>query len=134
MTVHLRETIEADLEVTLESDFGLPVVLIDPVGNKQTTKKDSTDPLVGKIIYDSREENADTGMEVIVHKPVVTLRRSSLDRIPLPEEPWIVKIPTVPQYITDETQMTSFSLEMPTEDGGSIGFIRLYLMELVQSS
>jgi hypothetical protein len=132
MTI-LREQIEADLEVTLEGDFGLPVVLIAPDGAKQTLKKDATTPLLGQIIYDTRIENPETGQEIIVHKPVVTLRRSSLERIPESLEKWVVKIPPVPQYITDEEQMISFSLEDPKEDGGSIGFIRLYLKELDQS-
>jgi len=129
--VILREIIESDLGQTLESEFGLPVVLIDPDGGiQENSANDNLTPLVGQILYDTRLENPETGQEIIVHKPVVTLRRTSLNRIPLPGEKWVVKIPIVPKF---DAEKISFSLEAPTEDGGAIGFIRLYLMELDQS-
>lgn len=131
--VNLREQAESDLQYTLEGDFKLPVILIDPDGVKQTLKKDSTDPLVGQIIFDTLEENPETGQQIIVHKPLVVLRRSSLDRIPIAGEKWVVKIPTVPVFDTAEDDMTSFNWEDPNEGGGSIGFIRMYLVEMEQS-
>jgi hypothetical protein len=129
--VILREIIESDLATTLEGDFGLPVVLIGPDGvTYDTSFNDPSTPLLGQILYDTRVDIPETGQEIIVHKPVVTLRRTSLERIPISGEKWIVKIPIVPQF---DAPKVSFSLENPTEDGGAIGFIRLYLMELEQS-
>lgn len=130
--INLRELAESDLKYTLEGDFKLPVVLIDPDGIEyNTSKNDPTAPLVGQIIYDTREENSETGQEIIVHKPVAVLRRSSLERVPIAGEKWIVKIPIVPKF---DAPKISFSWEDPDEAGGSIGFIRMYLVELEQTS
>lgn len=126
----LRETIEADLAVTLEGDYRLPVILIAPDGARQD--KSANDPeadLVGQIIYDTSVEDPETGGAIIVHKPVVILRRTSLDRVPISGEKWAVEIPTVPKY--DATK-EKFVVEEAREDGGAIGFIRLYLMRVKQ--
>jgi hypothetical protein len=71
-------------------------------------------------------------VEVIQHHPVVTLRRSSLARVPLATEKnrWLVRIPTTPSRTATKT---TFVLGHPSEDGGSIGFIRLYLTKTVQA-
>lgn len=122
----IRELIEADLADTLENsaDFGLPVILLDPDGAEHG-------PYYGQILYDTRVTD-EAGIETIMHDPVVTLRRSSLARIPLATEKneWAVKIPTTPS-LTASTE--TFILGHPSEDGGSIGFIRLYLTKTVQS-
>lgn len=120
----LREQVESDLSFTLESigDWGLPVELIDPDGLVYQ--------LNGQILYDTIVTDPETGGEIIVHKPVVTLRRSSLTRVPLSGEKWAVKIPIEPSLTANKV---TFLLERPTEEGGSIGFIRLYLMKAKQS-
>ena len=118
--INLRELAESDLQYTLEGDFRLPVVLIDPEGVKQKIKKGSTEPLTGQIIYDTREENTETGQEIIVHKPMVAIRRTSLERIPIPGEKWVVKIPIVPVFNTPEEDMVSFSWEDPSEGRGTM--------------
>jgi hypothetical protein len=122
--VSIREEIEADLAETLEDpeEFGLPVTLVDDLGE--------SNDYYGQVLYDTLAENPETGAEVIVHKPVVTLRRSSLVRVPLPGEKWVVKIPLTPSLTADKV---SFSLERPSEEGGAIGFIRLYLTRIEQS-
>lgn len=126
---NLRERVEADLDVTLEGDWGLPVVLIDPATGITYDHKyadpplDPPEDLVGQVLYDTRIENPETGGEMIVHKPVVTLRRSSLEVIP--SRGWVCKIPLTPSY---DAEKVTFLVERPAEDGGSIGFIRLYLM------
>jgi hypothetical protein len=128
----LREKIESDLAVTLEGHFKLPVVLIDPDGVKYD--KSANDPeldLVGQILYDTRVEDPETGGEIIVHKPVVTLRRTSLTRVPQPLEKWVVQIPIRPFY---DDPKVSFVLERPSEEGGAIGFIRLYLTRAEQAA
>lgn len=129
--VHLREIVESDLELTLEDDWGLPVVLYAPDGTKyDKSANDTTKDLVGQVLYDTRIEDPATGAEIIVHKPVITLRKTSLTRIPISGEKWIIEIPTTPEYAGTKT---AFYVERPSEDGSSIGFIRLYLMAADQS-
>lgn len=126
MVTNLREQIELDLAKTLEdpNGFGLPVLLLAPDGTEYG-------PYYGQVLYDTRSMD-DTGVPVIVHDPVVTLRRSTLERIPLPEEKntWAVKIPVTPSA---SASTETFVLGGVSEDGGSIGFIRLYLSKAVQS-
>jgi hypothetical protein len=129
--MNLRELVEHDLSDTLEGDWGLPVELVDPNGVLYTkSANDPTLDLVGQILYDTTVQNPDTGAEIVVHKPVVTLRRSSLIRVPLSGELWWVRIPLTPSYSATKV---GFLLEQATEDGGSIGFIRLYLQAAEQS-
>ncbi len=116
----LRATIESDLGDTLESEFAVAVDLVDPDGAEYSN--------VGQVLYDTISQDAD-GNTIIDHKPVVTLRRSSLDRVPAPGEAWAVKIPTSPIVSTKSTYL----LERATEDGCSIGYIKLYLRAAVQS-
>jgi hypothetical protein len=128
----LREQIESDLETTLEGDFGLPVELIAPDGT--IYDKSYNDPeslLMGQILYDTLVADPDTGLEVIVHKPVVTLRKSSLEVVPQDGERWAVRIPVIPDRTADKE---TFLVERPTEEGGAIGFIRLYLMKTEQAA
>ena len=118
----VRAEIEADLAETLEGEFGLPVVLTSPDGVRY-------DDLVGQVLYDTIAQD-ENGAQVIDHKPVVMLRRSSLTRVPAAGEKWAVEIPTSP--LTGASTST-FILERASEDGGSIGFIRLYLHRAEQS-
>ena len=127
----LRETIELDLRTTLEGDFGLPVILVSPSGTSITKSIADGTVLMGQILYDTFVESLETGAQMVVHKPVVTLRRSALAAIPNPEfEKWGCKIPTTP---SSTAATTTFIIERVAEDGGSIGFIRLYLTKAVQS-
>jgi hypothetical protein len=131
LTTNLRERAESDLKHSLESGFGLPVTLIDPDGVTIDTKNGTTDPLVGQVLYDTVRVNPETGEDMIVNNPIVTLRRSSLSRIPKAGEKWFVKIPVTPSetaelvdFVTDSTR--------PPEGGNSIGFVRLYLRKAQQ--
>lgn len=124
--MNLRELAEADLAVTLEdpADFALPVVLIDPNGVEYSYE--------GKIQYDTytptvTEQDVVT---VVVHDPVVTLRRSSLTRVPQASEKWAVRIPITPSRTATKT---TFMLEHASNGGGSIGYIKLYLTKAIQS-
>lgn len=89
-------------------------------------------PLNGQVMYDTLEVNTDTGVEDLVHKPVVTLRRTSLVRIPLQSEKnqWLVSIPLTP---SQTATLQPYIMDRPMESGESIGFIRLYLSKPVQS-
>lgn len=104
-------------------------VVTEPAGAAVAIVNDSLE-LVGQIIYDTLVDNPETGQEIVVHKPVVTLRRTSLVRIPLPGESWFCEIPIEPKVTAPKFP---FVVERPTEDGGAIGFIRLYLVEAAQS-
>lgn len=123
----LRVQVEEDLFDTLEDPdgWGLPIVLIDPDGN--TIDKSANDPtadLTGQILYDSSVVNPETGLDMIVHNPVITLRRSSLSRIPVAGEAWMARIPETPDPAAAKIL---HRVERAPEGGKAIGFIRLYL-------
>lgn len=123
--MNLRAQAEADLATSLEDKnlFGQDVVLISPDGEKQT--------LSGQVLYDSMTTD-EMGVSTLVHKPVVTLRKSSLSRIPLPTDRprWACKIPMNP---TIGAPMGTFIVEVPSEGGGSLGILRLYLTKAEQA-
>ena len=129
--MNLRVTAESDLYRTLEhaDDWGLPVELISPDGVEYTKSANHpTEDLKGQILYDTTVVNPETGLDMIVHKPVVTLRRSSLARVPLPGEKWLVRIPETPDPTATKTL---HHVERAPEEGKAIGFIRLYLTRAV---
>jgi hypothetical protein len=104
--------------------------VIDETFGVDVTLQNLTSPLVGQILYDTLRDDLEQGVQTIVHKPVVTLRRNSLTRVPISGESWFVQIPIEPKLTATKE---SFLLERPSEEGASIGFIRLYLMKAVQS-
>lgn len=120
--MNLRELAEADLAFTLEGDFGLPVLLIGPDGATQSVS--------AQIVYDTIVEDPSSGAQQIVHKPVVTVRRSSLTTVPSPGEVWSVRLPLTPD---EDAAKATYLIERASEDGGSIGFVRLYCMKAEQS-
>lgn len=125
--MNLRAQAEADLAVTLEDEvtgFGMTVELISPDGEVIEA--------VGQVLYDSIETN-DMGLQTIVHKPVVTLRRSSLSRVPLSKDRprWACRIPI---SLEPDAETSTYIVENPTEGGGSIGLIRLYLTRAEQAT
>ena len=132
MSVNLRELAEEDLNDSLEGEFGLPVELTDPDGVKYTTKKDTTDLLQGQILYDQVLSDPATLEQLIVNLPIVTLRRSSLERIPLAGETWHVRIPVTPSATATKADFIA-SADRAPGGGGSIGFIKLYLQKAAQS-
>jgi hypothetical protein len=121
----LRATIEQDLALTLEGDFastdaagaGL-VTLVDPDGTVYAGLK-------AQVLYDYRRIEPTTGETVVVHEPVVTLRRSSLTRIPLDGERWELRMPVSPLV---GAAIVSFLLGAgrAPEGGQTLGFVRLY--------
>ncbi len=120
----LRAEIEAELAETLEDDddFGLPVILTAPDGVVYAA-------VYGRIQYDSIVQD-EGGNAVIDSNPIVTLRRSSLTRIPAPSEKWAVTIPVDP---TTGAPTSKFLLERAAQGGRSIGFINLFLRRAEQS-
>jgi hypothetical protein len=129
--MNLREQIESDLEISLEGDWGLPCELVDPDGNVHNRTVDDR-LLVGQILYNTVGMNPENGEQIISNNPILTLRVSSLERIPAQGEKWIVKIPTIPST-TAPLQNFIIDLSKPLEGGASVGFIRLYLKRAVQS-
>jgi hypothetical protein len=129
--MNLRERVEQDLAITLEGKFKLPVELVDPEGVEYTkSANDPTSDLVGRVVYDRLIENPDHGGPMVVDKVHVTLRRSSLTRVPVAGETWAVRVPETPHVDADKE---TFLMEDPPEGGRSIGYIQLHLMKAAQS-
>lgn len=121
--------IEEDLGTVLESDFGAPVVLVDPEGNVIDTSVHGG-KLYGRVQYDYVAEQP-SGERVIVKQPMVILRKSSLSRVPQAGENWAIRIPTSP----GGSEMTTFKLgaTRAPEEADTIGFVRLFPQKAVQS-
>lgn len=131
--VNLREQAESDLGFTLEGgDWGLPVELVAPDGTVYVSPVSNPETkLTGQVLYNTQEFDPDTGMDVQIPRVVVSLRKSSLARVPANDERWIVKIPETP---STTAPLVSYALSgKPIQDGGSFGFVRLYLEKLEQS-
>lgn len=129
---NLRALAERDLGRSLEGpDWGMPVVLTAPDGERYATTV-AGQPLRGQVLYDIVRMNVDTGEKVSVPTPVVTLRRSSLPRVPEPGETWLVEIPESPLPDAPMVQKVTSGVRPPA-GGMSIGFIRLYLQSVEQS-
>lgn len=123
--MNLRLRAERDLGKTLEGVWGLPVFLTAPDGTAINECVDGR-PLTGQIMFDYVTANPDTGQEFVVYAPVVTLRKSSLSRVPKAGEKWLVQIPDRPD---PDAVKKSFVLspDRPPEGGDSLGIIRLFL-------
>jgi hypothetical protein len=128
--VNLRKRAEEDLKYTLEGDFGLPIILVDPDGTTITENIEGT-TLKGQILYSTTRIDPETGEPIIVNNPVVSLRRASLARVPESGENWLVRIPKDP---TDGATIFDFVIDptRSTEGGRDVGFIRLYLRKAEQ--
>lgn len=129
----LREIVENDLSITLEGRFGLPVELTAPDGAVQThSANDPTSLLMAQVLFDTTYEDPETGGVTILEDPVITLRRTSLDRIPEDGEIWFIRIPTEPR---EGAPKESYVLsDLPIQGGASLGIVRLYLTKPKQSS
>lgn len=129
--INLREQAEIDLGESLEGEWGLPVILIDPDGVAyDTSANDPTKQLVGQVLYGKKEFNPDTGQDVHINTPIVTLRVTSLARVPVNGEKWGIKIPIRP---STTAPMVDFIFQgRPLEGGTSIGFIRIYPQKAAQ--
>ena len=130
--INLRQIAEADLALTLEDDWGLPVILVDPDGNTINKKIGTDEDLKAQILYDTVSYDLDTGLRKVSNNPIVVLRKSSLSRVPRAGEKWLVRIPVTP---LENADIENFVIDptRPPEGGSSIGFIRLYLRRAQQS-
>lgn len=132
MANNLREQLETDLGQTLENEWGLPVILIAPDGVKYgTSANDATKPLTGQVLYGKKEFSPDSGQEIYINTPIITLRISSLARVPQNGETWSIQIPTTPS--TTAAKSTFIFKGRPLEGGASLGFLRIYPHKAVQA-
>ena len=122
--MNLRERAESDLAITLEGEWGLPVELVDPAGNEIKTDI-SGNELRGQVIYEQIKINPNTGEEMVVNEPVITLRRSSLSRVPVAGEKWVIRYPGSPSESAEKVTGVLSPTRAP--DGStSLGIIRLF--------
>lgn len=134
MAENLRVAIERDLHESLEGEFKIPVELTSPDGETQIYSANNTDELLGgQVLYYSRRENPETGEIIVVNEPVVTLRITSLDRVPQSGENWYIKMPTSPVEGAEKRSFV-FTPTRSIEHGTDIGFIRIYPQRVEQES
>lgn len=132
----LRSLAESDLATTLEGDFGMQIILTSPADVIAHSSNYASATLRGQVLYDSVVENPETGGQVIINKPVISVRRSSLSVLPsdVPSDTnyyknWFVHIP---KSVTDST-LEHYKIETPPQQGKSIGFMVMFLTRISQS-
>jgi hypothetical protein len=123
--VNLRELAETDLGVTLEGEYGLPINIIFKDGSKQLD-------IEAQVLYSSISTDPTTLAPIIVEEPVVSVRRSSLDQIPVAGDTAVFQIPNEPRRDADKDDYILSKTRAP-EKNRSIGFIRYYLQRANQS-
>lgn len=130
--MNLRELAVTDVKNLNTADWALKIELTDPDGNRYTTDNETGEVLKAiQILYDYRKIDPDTGEEITINEPVVTVARGALSRVPAPGERWFIKLPIDP---SDTATLEDFVLS-PTrapEGGRSLGFIRLYPQRVKQ--
>lgn len=132
MSENLRAAIESDLYESLESEWKIPVELTSPDGERQIySANNATELLGGQVLYFSRSENPETGEMMIINQPVVTLRISSLERVPQDGETWYIKMPISPVRGAPKISFV-FTPTRASEHGTDIGFIRIYPQRIEQ--
>jgi hypothetical protein len=119
---------ESDLAFTIEGDFAVPVTLIDPEGTfiEQSLNGGR---LRGKVRWARVAASAD-GVPFSVDAPALTLRRSSLPRIPQSHrEQWVVIMPSGPR---EDAPLEYWELDKGSsvEGGRTLGKITLPLVKL----
>lgn len=137
---NLRNVSRNNLIVT-ERQWGLLVRLTDPDGAIYDRSADKDDPLrTLQTLNDFKRLNPETGEEVLIIDPVVSIRLDALARKPQSGENWHVKVQIEPLDISLDMDFDAAILLHPdsfvdymidpskaTEGGNSIGFTRLYL-------
>jgi hypothetical protein len=129
---NVRTLAERDLRHTLEGEFAVPVVLISPQGERAEKTVDGR-PLTGRVLWNHKEINPETGEPVMVNSPVVTLRESSLPRIPKSGEVWGVIIPEGVRVWTQRKHYVT-DADGIVESGRNLGYINLFLIEVADGS
>jgi hypothetical protein len=123
---NLRAAVEKDLYDSVEGEWKMEVELTSPDGERQIySKNNPTEKLGGQVLYFSSRENPETGETIVVNNPVVSLRISSLDRVPQAGENWYIKMPISPIEGAEKVSFVFTPTRSP-EHGTDIGFIRIY--------
>lgn len=122
---NLREIVESDLAKTLEGDFGQKILLTAPDGEEFEAR--------GRIDYNTRVMDPETGEEKVINLPAVTLRKSTLLQVPVDGELWYFRIPTSP-VAGAPVERFVFSPTRAIEDGSAIGFMKIFLQRAEQSA
>jgi hypothetical protein len=123
---NLRIQTELDLHESLEGEWGMHVQITSPDGATQIYSKNNPDEVLkGQVLYFSKAADPETGEQIYVNQAVVTLRISSLDRVPGVGEKWFVKMPISPAENAPMENFT-FTPTMSPQHGTDIGFMRFY--------
>ena len=130
---NLRAQIENDLAETLEGEFAMPVQITYADGTTQMYKKGTSVLLSGQVLYFTRSETNETGEPIVVNMPVVSLRISSLEQMPVPGDKCHIRFAISP-VAGAPTRDWVFSADRAAEDGTDIGFMRFYPQQLENES
>lgn len=128
---NLRKLIESTLGTSMEGAWGLPVELTGPDGITQTLSANDGLPLVGQVLSSSFDSDPETGATILTDKPVVTLRITSLNRIPLAGEMWFIKMPMNPDPDAAKESFLMSSDRAPFRNR-SLGYVKIYCQKATQ--
>jgi hypothetical protein len=136
----LRAQLESDLAIILErpEDWGKPVELIGPDGKEYKTSANSPDPLnpeplYGQVLKNTVRVSPETGQPLVIGKPAVALRVTSLEKVPEPGEKWIIRFPLEPT-LTSAMVDHALTPDRSSEKNSALGYIVLYPYKVEQSS
>ena len=133
---NLRELAVSDLRELNLKDWSGRVNLISPDGTRYETDAVSGEALRAiQILYDYRKMSPETGEDITVNEPVVSIALASLTRVPVAGEKWFIQIPEDPADQSDNPTFMELVLSpvRAPEGGKSLGFIRLYPTKAKQS-
>ena len=123
---NLRATQEKDLADCIESEFGSDIILTSPDGTiYDKNANDLTKNLRAKVRFFTEQFDPETGGSIIVHKPVVSIRISSLTVVPADGENWYIQMPVSPE-VGATVDKFLFTPDRAIEDGVDMGFIKIY--------
>jgi len=128
----LRLASELALAETLEGEFGIEFEFENPNGtiiNKSANNP--TQNLRGQWFSDTIVENPETGGRMMLGKPNITARNSSLSSAPsdIDYNRWFIKVrPSINTSVKKR-----YKLETPPLRNDSIGFTSFVLTEVIQS-
>ena len=122
--LNVRALAEADLAHTIEGEFASVIVLIGPDGAKQTVQ--------GRVRLCKARIDTETGEQVVVPDPNVTVRRSSLSPVPATGESWYAQIPSGPRADSDTTTYRIDTSRAP-QGGGTLGTLKFPLVRVAQT-
>lgn len=122
--------VESDLEITIEGEFGLPVILKNPndILIDETVDGRPLKGFVRRSYFDTRDQRG-ANDRTLINSPVVKLRLSSLPEIPTTGANWFIAIPEGPQ---DGAAMEWFFLDpnKPVEINRDKGTVKLFIVKV----